>query len=54
GNSSVEYGIAIFKKGAELAASAGTFTHVFVDRQSQRPVAIAGEIRRALESLLGR
>ncbi|MEO1319770.1 MAG: thioesterase family protein [Pseudomonadota bacterium] len=53
GNSSVEYGIAIFKKGAELAASAGTFTHVFVDRQSQRPVAIAGEIRRALESLLG-
>ncbi|MEM1112684.1 MAG: thioesterase family protein [Pseudomonadota bacterium] len=52
GTSSVEYGIAIFKKGADEACAAGTFTHVFVDRNSQRPVPIVGPLREALESML--
>ena len=52
GNSSVEYGIAIFKEGADTACAAGTFTHVFVDRASQRPIAIPGTLRAALEKVL--
>jgi len=48
GNSSVEYGIAIFKQGAETASAVGTFTHVFVDRASDKSVAIPAEIRAAL------
>ena len=52
GNSSVEYGIAIFKAGQSQACAAGSFTHVFVDRQSQRPVPIDGALRRGLEAVL--
>ena len=39
GNSSVEYGVAIFKKGAEQASAHGTMTHVFVDKTG-KPSAI--------------
>ena len=49
GNSSVEYGIAIFRPGEAEACAAGTFTHVFVDRDNQRPVKIDGLLRAALE-----
>lgn len=49
GNSSVEYGIAIFKQGETEACAAGTFTHVFVDRETQRPEALEGRLREALE-----
>ena len=52
GNSSVEYGLAIFREGEELAAAEGYFTHVFVDRGSRRPVPIAEALRNALQSLL--
>ena len=52
GNSSVEYGIAIFKADEEQVAAYGTFTHVFVDRESEKPTAIPVPIRRALESQL--
>ena len=52
GNSSVEYGLAIFRQGEEAAAAHGRFTHVFVDRDSERPQAIEGELRRGLEQLL--
>jgi len=51
GNSSVEYGIGIFRKGEALAAADGTFTHVFVTRDSQRPTPIPPELRTALEKL---
>jgi len=53
GNSSVEYGIGIFQKGAETTSADGTFTHVFVTRSDQRPTPIPAEIRRALESIAG-
>lgn len=49
GNSSVTYGIAIFKEGQALACAHGTFTHVFVDRQNERPAAIPPALREALE-----
>ena len=49
GRSSVEYGIAIFSAGEEQASAHGTFTHVFVDRETERPAAIAGKLREALQ-----
>jgi len=52
GNSSVEYGIAIFKAGADQACAFGTFTHVFVDRQTERPTPIPAQLRAALERVL--
>jgi acyl-CoA thioester hydrolase len=52
GNSSVRYELAIFKQGEILAAAAGYFVHVFVDRQTQKPVTIPTQIRSALERLI--
>ncbi len=52
GNSSVRYELAIFKQGAALAAAAGYFVHVFVNRETQRPVAMPERIRAALGRLI--
>ncbi|MGK8437470.1 acyl-CoA thioesterase [Ectopseudomonas hydrolytica] len=52
GNSSVQYELAIFRAGEEQACAAGRFVHVFVDRQSNRPVSIPPALRAALERLL--
>lgn len=54
GNSSVEYAIGIFEEGADSAAAYGTFTHVFVDRRSDRPAAIPAKIRTALEKAIAK
>jgi len=51
GNSSVQYELAIFRAGEAEACAAGRFVHVFVDRQSNQPVAIPAEMREALEHL---
>lgn len=51
GNSSVIYGIGIFAEGEDVAAANGTFTHVFVDRASQRPVPIPEGLRQALADI---
>jgi acyl-CoA thioester hydrolase len=51
GNSSVRYELAIFKQGETFAAAMGYFVHVFVDRQTQKPVPIPSPIRTALERL---
>lgn len=52
GNSSVQYGVAIFKDGQEQAAADGHFVHVFVDRETNKPVAIPAKMRAALEAIL--
>ncbi len=39
GRSSVRYEIGLFAAGAELCAARGHFVHVYVDRDSRRPVA---------------
>lgn len=52
GNSSVQYELAIFKQGEEQACAAGRFVHVFVDRESNRPVGIPESLRAALARLL--
>ncbi|KAF0808809.1 thioesterase Superfamily protein [Alcanivorax sp. S71-1-4] len=51
GNSSVEYGLAIFRDGEDAAAAEGFFTHVFVDRATRRPVPIPDTLRKALDGL---
>ncbi len=51
GNSSVQYGIAIFVAGEDVACANGTFTHVFVDRASSRPVSIPDAMREALAAI---
>lgn len=48
GSSSVEYRVGIFKEGEESAAATGSMTHVFVNRKTNRPVPISGELREAL------
>jgi len=52
GNSSVRYELAIFKQDETYAAATGYFVHVFVDRETQRPVPIPQPIRTALERLI--
>jgi acyl-CoA thioester hydrolase len=52
GNSSVQYELAIFKQDEEQACAAGRFVHVFVDRASNRPVAIPPALREAMARLL--
>jgi acyl-CoA thioester hydrolase len=51
GNSSVQYGIGIFAEGASSPSAHGTFTHVFVDRASNRPVPIPDQLRAALSRI---
>lgn len=52
GNSSVQYELAVFRSGEEEACAAGRFVHVFVDRASNRPVAIPEGLREALQALV--
>lgn len=49
GNKSVQYGLAIFKQEQETASAFGTFTHVFVNRESGESTRIPEPIRQALE-----
>ena len=48
GNSSVEYGIAVFREGDDEPCAHGTFTHVFVDRITEKSQPIPDKIRQAL------
>lgn len=52
GNSSVKYELGIFRNDDDVAAAQGHFVHVYVDRQSNRPVTLPDAYRRALEPLL--
>ncbi len=51
GNTSVTYGVAIFKAGESVAAAHGHFVHVFVDKREQKAVPIPAKLRSALEKL---
>jgi len=50
GNSSVEYGVAIFKEKQENACAYGSMTHVFVNRHTEQPTKISGQLLEALQS----
>jgi acyl-CoA thioester hydrolase len=52
GNSSVRYELAVFGQDETFAAAVGYFVHVFVDRETQRPVTMPVTIRAALERLM--
>ncbi|QFU74779.1 acyl-CoA thioesterase [Halioglobus maricola] len=52
GNSSVRYGIAIFRKDESTAVANGHFVHVFVDRAADSSVPIPSQLRRALERIV--
>ena len=51
GSSSVRYEIGLFREDAPQASAVGEFVHVYVDRASQRPVAIPETVRNLLSSL---
>ncbi len=51
GNSSVRYGVGLFRRGEEHAAAVGWFVHVFVDRDARKPTSMPEPLRRSLESL---
>jgi len=53
GASSVAYEVGVFRADAAHPAAVGGYTHVFVDRESRRPVRIEGARRRGLAQLLG-
>jgi len=52
GNSSVTYGVGIFKKGENTAAAFGEFVHVFVNRADKKSVSIPEKMRIAMEKLV--
>jgi acyl-CoA thioester hydrolase len=52
GRSSVRYEIGLFAEGAQACAARGHFVHVYVDRDSRRPVAeLPAAYRQALKAL---
>ena len=52
GNSSVRYHTALFKQGTSLAAAAGEFVHVLVDKDSRKPAAIDKNSRNYFNQLI--
>jgi acyl-CoA thioester hydrolase len=52
GNSSVRYEIALFRNDADVASAVGQFVHVYVDRETNRPVPIPPSVRSVLEPLM--
>lgn len=52
GNSSVQYRIGLFKQGLDDPAATGHFVHVYVDRETRRPVRIPDDVRAALVPLV--
>lgn len=51
GTSSVRYEVGLFASGEQLCAAAGHFVHVYVDRETRRPVALPDALRAVLAAL---
>lgn len=51
GSSSVQYELGLFAKGENDPAAQGRFVHVYVDRETRRPVALPDTMRSALEKI---
>ena len=54
GSSSVHYEVGVFERGSEEAKAVGGYTHVFVDRKSNRPATdgMPARVRKGLSRLL--
>ena len=51
GSSSVRYEVGLFARGEPLTAARGHFVHVYVDRQTRRPVPLPDALAQVLEPL---
>lgn len=51
GASSVRYEVGLFAEGEPLCAAKGHFIHVYVDRQTRRPVPLPDPLKLVLEKL---
>ncbi len=51
GRSSVRYEVGLFAEGQDQAAASGHFVHVYVDRESRRPVPLPDPLQHTLETL---
>ena len=51
GGSSVRYEVGLFAQGSSHTAAKGHFVHVYVDRQTRRPVPLPQNLRQVLETL---
>jgi acyl-CoA thioester hydrolase len=51
GRSSVRYEIGLFAQSSETAAASGHFVHVYVDRDTRRPVPLPAHLKNTLEKL---
>ena len=52
GTSSVTYEVGLFRGEAQSAAAQGHFVHVYVDRETRRPMPMTAALRAILERLL--
>lgn len=51
GNTSVRYELALYRNDEQRPAAAGHFVHVYVDRDSNRPVVVPDPVRTALAKI---
>ena len=51
GNSSVRYEVGLFAQGEPLTAARGHFVHVYVDKDTRRPVPLPAPLKQYLETL---
>ncbi len=51
GMSSVRYEVALFADDEPLSAAKGHFVHVYVNRESRRPVALPEQLQRVLQAM---
>ncbi|MDF0542927.1 thioesterase family protein [Sphingobium sp. H39-3-25] len=51
GTSSIRYDVALFASESDQAAATGHFVHVYVDRETRRPVPVPENIRAFLDRL---
>jgi acyl-CoA thioester hydrolase len=52
GNSSVRYGVGLFRNDDHVAAASGHFVHVYVDRTTRKSATVPADMRAALERIL--
>ena len=52
GRSSVRYEVGLFAQGESQCAARGHFVHVYVDRETRRPVALPSALKSLLETLV--
>lgn len=51
GRSSVRYEVGLFAQDSETTAARGHFVHVYVDRETRRPVPLPDSLKNTLETL---